>query len=59
MISHVVLFDVPLYDSLGLAEQQALLAALELLDAPAVVVTDAVEQPAGALLPPSNGKGED
>ena len=32
--------ELSVYDSLGLEEQQALLAALEMLDAPAVTVTD-------------------
>ncbi len=50
--------ELSVYDSLGLEEQQALLAALEMLDAPAVVVTDPLELPAARLLP-MNGKGED
>ncbi len=50
--------ELSVYDSLSLAEQQALLAALEMLDAPAVTVTDAMELPPARLLP-VNGKGED
>ncbi len=50
--------EVSVYDSLSLAEQQALLAALEMLDTPAVLVTDPMKLPAARLLP-ANGKGED
>ncbi len=50
--------EISVFDSLGLDEQQALLEALELLNAPAVVVTHDAGEPAGALLPPANGKDE-
>ncbi len=50
--------ELSVYDSLGLTEQQALLEALEMLNAPAVLVTDPLEFPAARLLP-VNGKGED
>ncbi len=49
--------ELSVYDRLSLAEQQALLAALEMLDAPAVLVTDPMELPAARLLP-VNGKPE-
>ncbi len=56
--------ELSVYDSLGLAEQQALLAALEMLDVADVEVAHGLVEEAGAdgvsiLVPPPNGKGED
>ncbi len=50
--------ELSVYDSLSLDAQQALLAALEMLDTPAVLVTDPMKLPAARLLP-VNGNGED